>query len=99
MTTDVCLKAFEEEEHPPFQLSLLVNYDLPPRKARDRRIGCVHAATYKSFIWRQIQLTLTPSVLSVGSAINTTVATWNHTVPREGISASTELDVGVGCRI
>lgn len=34
VTTDVCLKAFEEEDHAALNLSLLVNYTLPTRKAR-----------------------------------------------------------------
>jgi len=32
VTTDVCLKAFEDEDHPALKLSLLVNYDLPAKK-------------------------------------------------------------------
>lgn len=32
VTTDVCLKAFEDEDHPALNLSLLVNYDLPAKK-------------------------------------------------------------------
>ena len=32
VTTDVCLKAFEDEDHPALKLSLLVNYDLPTKK-------------------------------------------------------------------
>ncbi len=34
VTTDVCLKAFEDEDHPALKLSLLVNYDLPAKKVR-----------------------------------------------------------------
>jgi len=34
VATDVCLKAFEDEDHPAMKLSLLVNYDLPAKKVR-----------------------------------------------------------------
>lgn len=32
ITTDICLKAFDEEGHSPLGLSLLVNYDLPSKR-------------------------------------------------------------------
>ena len=34
VSTDVCLKALEEEAHVALKLSLLVNYDLPVRKVQ-----------------------------------------------------------------
>lgn len=43
VTTDVCLKAFEDEDHPALKLSLLVNYDLPAKKdlyARRIQVVC-----------------------------------------------------------
>lgn len=43
VTTDVCLKAFEDEDHPALKLSLLVNYDLPTKKdlyARRIQVVC-----------------------------------------------------------
>lgn len=43
VTTDICLKAFEDEEHASLKLSLLVNYDLPVRKdtyARRIQVVC-----------------------------------------------------------
>ena len=45
ITTDICLKAFEEESHSPLGLSLLVNYDLPSKRVRTRP---AHAFAYAS---------------------------------------------------
>ena len=65
VSTDVCLKALEEEAHAALKLSLLVNYDLPVRKVRSAMQHLPSLASLQAFAAAVANLVVRHSKLAI----------------------------------